>query len=874
MRSSLARRIRYVIVGVLVLLGVLYLGVYGFTVSTVRSLESRDADVNVSRVRQGVATLQHGLEGVVDDWSHRNSAYQVLLGKDPGFLNTSLQPASVQALQVDIVAFVDAGGHVVMDRSISVKTGAVAPFPAGLASLIASPPSYLRFTGTGQRSSGLIILPRGPLLFAAEPVTDASRKATPHGYLLMGRFVDSDEIATLSALTGLDVAWYGSSDTHEVPPAVATALSSQSKVVPVDDSSSTTMTAYTVLDGIDGRPAALVAVSFPRAVYQLGQRSIGEFGVALGLFGIIMLGMVTVTLTRESRESEQKLLAQSAVRVSEERYRTLISNMADAVLGLSADNRVIFANPRASALTGLANDLLLGMHCSRLIPEKFADLVRDRRVTQPGATETVEIEIRNASGRAVPVELSMTAMDADASDGIASQWIMRDITERKRQEAQLVYLASHDYLTGLFNRRRFEEEVEHALERSRRGKSSGAFLWVDLDSFKDVNDRFGHKAGDEVLVTVAGVLARSLRAGSSVGRLEGDEFGVVLYDVDAEGATNAAERLLGKIADAEFTFDDKPVRVTASIGIALFPAHATTTDELLTRADAASYAAKNEDRNCCRLYVPDEDWNAELMSRFEWAGVIERALDEDRFLVYAQPIVNLADASVDRYELLIRLLGDDGEIIYPDSFLPVAERVGLIHQIDRWMMRHAIGLLAAHDGDEGLHLDVNVSGKVLTDARMVSLIDSELADAGVDASRLGIEITETAAIFDMTKAHAFIDAVKGIGCRVTLDDFGSGFSSFYYLNNLPVDGLKIDGGFVKGLVSNPRDQHIVRAMVELAGGFGIASTAEFVEDDETYRMLVGFGVTYGQGFGIGRPAPAEEAFARFGSRTEDPAGEE
>jgi EAL domain-containing protein (putative c-di-GMP-specific phosphodiesterase class I) len=293
------------------------------------------------------------------------------------------------------------------------------------------------------------------------------------------------------------------------------------------------------------------------------------------------------------------------------------------------------------------------------------------------------------------------------------------------------------------------------------------------------------------------------------------------------------------------------------VGVVLFPDHGTNTEELLARADLAMYRAKEQGRNQYCLYRPDEDWQAELQSRFDWSLLIENALRNDRFLVYAQPVINLATGEIDRHELLIRMEAADGSVIPPGMFLTVAERTGQIAQIDQWMVRRAIDLISMRGGDgRPCCLDVNLSGRAFSDPGLLPLIESELMRTGIDPAQFGVEITETAAVSDMGKAREFIETLKRLGCRVALDDFGSGFSSFYYLRNLPIDCLKIDGSFIQNMYSNKQDQHVVRAIVELAAGFGISSTAEFVEDGKTLDLLREFGVTYAQGFHIAEPGPS------------------
>ena len=437
------------------------------------------------------------------------------------------------------------------------------------------------------------------------------------------------------------------------------------------------------------------------------------------------------------------------------------------------------------------------------------------------------------------------------------QWIVRDVTDRKRVERELVHLANRDHLTGLYNRRSFEEELDNQVERVNRSGGHGAVLWFDLDNFKDINDSLGHGAGDEVLAGLANSLKEQLRAGSMLARIGGDEFAVLLPVATEADAVGCAQRLVDDIGECALRLDGRSVRVTASVGVVVFPDHASTAGEILSRADLAMYRAKEAGSGQYCVYRPDEHWHSEVQARFDSSEQIEEALRSDRFVVYVQPVLDLASGEIDRHELLIRMEDAHGSLILPGEFLPVAERTGQIAAIDRWMVRRAIDLISMRTGPtEPCRLDVNLSGRAFDDAGLLPLIESELIRTGIDPALFGVEITETAAVSNIGRAREFIETLKALGCRVALDDFGSGFSSFYYLRNLPVDCLKIDGTFVQNLCTSREDQHVVRAIVELAAGFGINSTAEFVEDGMTLELLRRYGVTYAQGYHVAHPHPS------------------
>jgi len=536
-------------------------------------------------------------------------------------------------------------------------------------------------------------------------------------------------------------------------------------------------------------------------------------------------------------------------------YRALVDTMADAVFGVDAAGMVFFANPRAAALTGRPLENLLGTDFRTLMTPDSAMHVAARMDREAGTSATWEVTLVDACRRLLPVEVNASWYAEGTGGAPCMQWVVRDLSERRRFERELVHLATHDHLTGVFNRMRFEEELDSRLANTSRAARTSVLLWLDLDGFKEINDSYGHKAGDDVLVSLAAQLARRLRGGSILARLGGDEFGVLMPDVERPEVSSIAQRVLDEIRSMEFVADGERLRVTPSIGVVVLPDHATTTEEALGRADLAMYHAKEHGGNQVCVYRPDEAWPEELDRRFDWGAVIESALTEDRIVIYWQPIVDLTSGAVDRYELLVRMLAEDGTLVPPGSFLPVAEQSGLIAAIDAYVVKQAIEILAASPSGRQIRVDVNVSGRALSDAELPALIGRELRRTGVEPTRLGIEITETAAIVDMVRAHSFIESLKSVGVRVSLDAVGSGFSSFYYLRNLPIDDLKIDGMFVRELAESTRDQHVVRSIVELANGLGIDTIAGCVESAEALELLRSFGVRFAQGFYVGRPEP-------------------
>ncbi len=542
---------------------------------------------------------------------------------------------------------------------------------------------------------------------------------------------------------------------------------------------------------------------------------------------------------------------------SQRQLSEIVETTTDCVIITNVPGQGFYINQAGRRMLGIGpyEDVtqvdLIGLHPMQARPF-IADEAMPAAVRDGGWSGDTVLVSRD--GREIPVSMVMLAHRGPDGDVVCFSVIARDITDQKRFQAELVRVANHDHLTDLFNRRRLEEELSLHLAEARRYGIHGALLMVDLDRFKDLNDSLGHLVGDQLLVRVAGLFRERLRETDIIARIGGDEFALLLPHTNAAQALTLAEEIVVALQETTIVAEDRPISTTASIGIALFPDHGITVGDLLARADLALYQAK-QTRNRAALYEPDRDWKAAITSRHNWQLRIREALERDLFVLQAQPILDLRTGAVGQYELLIRMTGERGEMIYPGAFLDTAERFGLIHAIDRWVVKRAIRLIAAH-GRAGreIGLVLNVSGNAFQDTELLPLIRRELGVWSVDPRNLILEITETAAIANIHQAERFVTTVKQMGCRIGLDDFGVGFASFYHLKHLPVDYLKIDGSFIRNLPRDPVDQQLVRAMVAVARGLGKETIAEFVSDAETVTMLREYGVDYAQGFHVGAHA--------------------
>jgi diguanylate cyclase (GGDEF)-like protein/PAS domain S-box-containing protein len=548
------------------------------------------------------------------------------------------------------------------------------------------------------------------------------------------------------------------------------------------------------------------------------------------------------------------------LRAAEGRYRDLVETAHDLVWTMDAQGRITYVNRACLTIYGFEPAEMLTRQLQEFRSPDHPPVDQQAIEELLAGKECVKFETVHLDAESKPHFLSFSAKThTDAATGklIQISGTARDITEQKAFQHQLSYHAEHDSLTGLFNRNYFQQELERTVARVARSGSACALFYIDLDQFKYINDTLGHAAGDRLLVDVAALLSAHVRDGDLLARFGGDEFTLLLYNIERHDVLSTAEKFRTLCDDYKFIRADTSYNITLSIGIAMIDSQVTSAEEVLSHADLACHLAKQHGRNRTNLYDPSESDKAGMAADMGWAARVREMLEHDRFQLVYQPIVLTASGHVTNYEVLVRMVCDDGQLILPGGFMPAAERFGLIHSVDRWIVRRAIYQLSSlHAKGQQASFSINLSGKAFEDPALLPLIQEMLADSGLEPSWLTFEITETAAIANLAAAEDFIGALKDIGCQFALDDFGTGFSSFAYLKHLPVDKLKIDGGFVKGMAHSTIDQAMVESMNQIAHALGMQTIAECVENAETLELLKVMGVDCAQGNYIGRPSEA------------------
>ncbi|MCG6864557.1 MAG: EAL domain-containing protein [Thiogranum sp.] len=568
---------------------------------------------------------------------------------------------------------------------------------------------------------------------------------------------------------------------------------------------------------------------------------------------------------RESVERGDRRRAEEALYQERERALITLHSIGDGVITTDSRGRVDYMNPVAENVTGwtygeaqgcpLTEVLPLIDEATRLAVESPADVtLRTGRVVNI----TDQCVLINRKGQEFNIEDSAAPIFDRDNTVIGAVLVFHDVTRERRMAHQMTWQATHDSLTGLANRNEFADRLANLLDGVTRNPArQHALLYLDLDQFKVVNDTCGHDAGDELLKQLSRTLRANVPASASLARLGGDEFGILLESVSLEQAAEIANRLLQAFADFTFEWEQRRFDVGVSIGMVPIRHDTPGASYVLSAADVACYVAKESGRNRVHIYQ-DSDINlGERHNEMHWVSRIKEALENNRFVIFRQTITSLhGDDPTPHYELLLRMRDQDNNLVPPGAFIPAAERYNLMNAVDRWVIHAAFSHLRVtqQEGDQGIY-SINLSGNSLNDDALPVYIQRQIAEYGINPGQLCFEVTETAAVFNLEKASHMIKSLKKLGCRFSLDDFGSGLSSFGYLKNLPVDFLKIDGSFVKDMNNDPMNRAIVEAIHQVGHSLSIRTIAEFVETRNIANQLREIGVDFAQGYYFSKPEP-------------------
>jgi len=551
-----------------------------------------------------------------------------------------------------------------------------------------------------------------------------------------------------------------------------------------------------------------------------------------------------------------------------EKAQVTLQSIGDGVIRTDALGMIEYMNTVAENLTGYSCKEACGQFLEKIFPisSELHDIklfnpvfdVTHKKVTQ---ISDGHASLTNANEREFSIEYIASPINDSSKEIIGIVLVFRDVTSMRAMANQLGYQATHDALTGLINRSEFETRIELALQSARIDEVEHSMCYLDLDQFKIVNDTCGHVAGDELLRQLSKLLKQEIRKGDTLARLGGDEFGVLYLNCVIQKAQSLADNLRRTINDFKFNWNNKSFTVGVSVGIVQINRHGNL-NSILSAADSACYIAKDKGRNRIHCYHEDDNELIEREGQTQWVHRIGKALEENRFVLYCQPIYNIALSNCNHYEILVRLIDEEEKINPPMAFIPAAERYNMMNLIDSWIFKKSLkiisNLLSTTEHSTKPMFAINLSAQSLCDDEFLNLVQQQFTENNLAPNYICFEITETSAIVNLTRAQHFINTLKKIGVKFSLDDFGSGLSSFAYLKNLPVDYLKIDGAFVRDIIKDPIDLALVESINQVGHIMGIKTIAEYVENNDIYEKLKDIGVDYAQGYYISKPVPLED----------------
>lgn len=830
-----------------------------------RQLERNAANHRLDQVLNAFqADLEH-LAVSVRDYARWDDAYAFAADRNARFTQANFAPESLENMGIDVVWMLDASDREILslvarpDQAHRVES----PASAALTDVFRQHLSRIReIRGSSKALQRLLQTPEGLLAFASQEILATGGRGEPRGMILFGRFIDRAVVARVRETSQLPVQLHATPrGVQRLPEQVvgmwSAAGAGASRVLrPADEQN---LDIYGLLRDIDGASAAVIQTHTERTLLEFGQRTLNSLMLLISAVVVLVAAGVAWLLLRMER-------AWRAQAASERRYRAVITQAQDTMLlADAADRRILEANPAATTTLGYLESVLLQKTVDELFVVNDGGTVRPVQPELYAATlSDLALQVRCQDGRLLDVEVSASPLNIDGREVIS--FVLRDVSARKDAERALVdnqqrltQVAHHDALTGLLNRMGLQNRLPDIIEQAQRTKRPVAFLYLDIDHFKKINDLHGHGCGDRLVQMVADRLRSSVAASDLVVRMGGDEFVVIATGVrDASAAGTIASRIREKLG-APFEVDGQEVTVTTSVGVSVYPEHGADYEVLLKNADIALYESKDSGRDTHRVFA--RSMNTRVNERLTIEHSMRAAIRENQFYVDYQPIVDLRTNKLEGLEALMRWRHPVRGLVPPAVFIDVAEKSGLIAELGEFVLNHVCRQIGKWEekGAEPVPVSINVSARQFERQDIANLVAHAAATAGIDVRMIHVELTESAIVEGNERHLGVMRGLRALGVPVSIDDFGTGYSSLAYLKNLPIDCLKIDRAFVRDMITSVNGDAIVTAIINMAASLGLRTIAEGVETLEQLKRLRELGAHMGQGFYFSPPLSTEAA---------------
>ncbi len=885
-----AKMLVVVAAGMVLLFTILFLTARMVLLDGYSKLESNKTLIQVNSAVTLLNEQVQQLDGVVSEYAHWDDTYQYMVQPDARYINSNYTNETFNHLKVKAIIIVNPEGETIYKHGFDFTTGKPWNIPKTLDSAVSKGGIFLDFRK--DQLSGFFWTPEGVCIVSAMDIQPTASKSLRRGTLIMVRHVDQTLLEHMEKVVGAKLTIQQLVSGKNVDLERKLALIG-AVVKPLSD---TEVAGYTLMRSVNNQANLLVSSLSNREILEqrdstssLLSWSTSIIALMLAAISWVLDRMVLIRLERMSEDVKrisdsadlsgrvrqlngQDELAslsqginsmldriedsQYELQLEKERAQVTLEGIADAVITSNEFGYVHYMNSAAERLTGVN----LNEAKVKTLRSMFRLLAEDKitQVSSDWLTDSYSVQeeviLKRTDGEEFVIRKSASPLYDSDGHTFATVTVLHDVTMLRRLSNQLSFQASHDQLTGLINRYEFDRKTQLAIDDATAENRVHCLAYFDLDQFKIVNDTCGHMAGDVLLKQLSNHIKAKVRSSDTLARLGGDEFALLLMGCDIDKAQEIIEGLLQVVREYRFTFDNKVFKIGASVGLTeISPHHNLTLSELLSTVDSACYTAKEEGGNRIHIYRSDDTDIKEHNNQLEWVSRIHLGLEQKQFVLYIQRMASLTEGAELHCELLIRMQSMDGSYYPPGYFLPAAERYHLMPKIDRWVVGEALSIIARKGASFPYVCAINLSGQTLSEDGFLEYVIDQIRLHKVDTRRICFEITETSVIANLNKARQFMRALREIGCRFSLDDFGSGLSSFAYLKNLEVDFLKIDGMFVKAIVNNKIDRAMVESINNVGHVMGLHTIAEFAENEEIINMLKEIGVDYAQGYGVAKP---------------------
>jgi diguanylate cyclase (GGDEF)-like protein/PAS domain S-box-containing protein len=838
------------------------------------------AEIEQQEVRHNVEVVADTLAKEVDtfnnfaaDYAVWDATYEFIKNSTEEYIESDFADAPL--LRLNIALFINSAGKTVYARAVDFSKDQTIPFPKSLQDYVKNNPFIWQHSSPKSNYKGIVLLPETPMLIVSQPIVKSNGDGPVRGAYIMGRFLNAAEVQRLGQQIRISFKVYSDAD-PKLPGDLKVAKSELGgrEEILVRDLNEDVATGYKILKDINGKPGLWLRIETPRKIYQEGLLGLKYLRSTLLIVGLMSAAIVWLLLAQLARSVRQRDRIQQELFQEQELAQITLHSIGDGVIATDVRGQIESLNPVAEKLTGWKSKDAQGLPVAEvldLVDENTSEPINNlvQQVLENGhrvANISDSQMLRSRNGDEFAIDNSVAPICGQNDEIIGAVMVLRDVTQSRELSRQLSWQASYDALTGLLNRRRFEEQLEEALFTAKTENLQHSVCFLDLDRFKAINDTCGHAAGDELLRQIGTLLQSNVRKSDLVARLGGDEFGILLYDCSIAESENLAENLCDRVESFRFSWEDRVFTVGASIGLVAIGSDSPNFSSILNAADAACYAAKNQGRGRVQVYHPSDRELMQQQRDMQWVAKIEQALLEDRFCLYYQTIMPLKPESHLResYEVLLRLLDENGNVVLPDAFIPAAARYDRSMALDRWVIERLLVSQKEHyqqawrscqvNGAD-CFFAINLSAASIKDDQFIHFLQEQFRRHQIPPSAICFEIPEAAILGNLSRATEFFGRLKALGCRLAVDDFGGGISAFGYLKNLPVDYLKIDGKLIKDIASDRLTLAIVEMIQRLAASIEIETTAKFVADETILAKMRDIGVDYAQGYVIAEPRP-------------------